>query len=66
MTKKTAVSIGNGLYVRSGRRMTSFEREMEAIRRRQRICEYKRRDLNGACYHCGLRVPYEPAPGERN
>jgi hypothetical protein len=51
------VSIGPGLYVRAGRPMTTFEREMEAIRRQQRTCEHKQRDPNGTCYHCGHRMP---------
>jgi len=59
------VSIGNGLYARAGRRMTKWEDEWEAIRRRQRTCEHKRRDPKGSCYECGHRMPYESSGGVR-
>jgi hypothetical protein len=60
MATKTSIAIiGNGLYVRSRRKMDKFEREWEAIRQRQRTCEHKRRDPRGTCYHCGHRLPRE-------
>jgi hypothetical protein len=54
MATKTSIAIiGPGLYVRSGRKMDKFEREWEAIRRRERACEHLKRDPRGTCYRCG-------------
>jgi hypothetical protein len=62
MTRNTVtypVSIGNGLYARTRRAEGTFA----AYRRMERTCKHEKRDPNGTCYHCGLRMPCDPEPG---
>lgn len=51
-TNFTYVSIGNGLYTRTKRRMSLLDQ----YRAKQAKCPHTKRDPRGTCYECGHRA----------